>query len=158
MSPRAAWRLEVLGFTAVYDYAPGEADWFACGLPMEGAQAALPRVGQLARQDVPRCGLSEKIDAVREGVEPAGWNICVVVNEEGVVLGLLRESELAAAPEKTAEHVMRSGPATYRPDALVADVVKAMETRDVQGVLVTRSDGRLVGWLRRDDAARAARA
>jgi predicted transcriptional regulator len=124
---------------------------------MEGAQAALPRVGQFARRDVPRCGLFEKIGAVREGVQAAGWNVCAVVNEESVVLGLLRERELAAAPEKSAEQVMRSGPATYRPDALVADVVKQMETRDVQGVLVTLSDGRLVGWLRRDDAAQAAR-
>jgi CBS domain-containing protein len=157
MSPRAAWRLESIGFTEVYDYAPGAADWFAYGLAMEGAQAALPRVGQLARQDVPRCGLSEGIGDVRERVQAAGWNVCAVVNEESVVLGLLRERALAAAPEMSTEQVMQSGPATYRPDALVADVVKAMETSDVQGVLVTLSDGRLVGWLRRDDAAQAAR-
>lgn len=94
---------------------------------------------------------------MREAVKAAGWNVCVVVNQETVVLGLLRERELAAAPEKRADQVMRSGPATYRPDALVADVVQAMETRDVRGVLVTLSDGRLVGWLRRDDAAQAAR-
>jgi hypothetical protein len=33
MSPRAAWRLEGLGFERVYDYVPGESDWFASGLP-----------------------------------------------------------------------------------------------------------------------------
>ena len=156
MSPRAAWRLESLGFTQVYDYMPGEADWFAYGLPMEGAQAALPRVGQLARQDVPRCGLSEQVGAVRERVQAAGWSVCVVVNDEGVVLGLVRERELATDPDTTAEQVMRSGPATYRRDALVTEVAQRLETRGVPGVLVTRSDGRLVGWLRHGDAARAA--
>ena len=157
MSPRAAWRLESLGFTAVYDYVPGEADWFAYGLPMEGAQAALPRVGEFARQDVPRCSLSEKIGEVRDRVRAAGWDICVVVNEEEVVLGLLRERELAADPNTTADQVMRSGPTTFRPDALVADVVERMDKRGVKGVLVTLSDGRLVGWLRREDVEQAAR-
>jgi hypothetical protein len=27
MSPRAAWRLESIGFGQVYDYAAGKADW-----------------------------------------------------------------------------------------------------------------------------------
>jgi Mg/Co/Ni transporter MgtE len=153
MSPRAAWRLESLGFTAVYDYMPGEADWFAFGLPMEGAQAAVPRVGKLARRDVPRCSLLARIGEVSTRVRTANWDICVVVNEENVVLGLLRERELAADPNASVEQVMRSGPATYRPDALVAVVAERMDRRGVSGVLVTLSDGRLVGWLCREDAA-----
>lgn len=151
MSPRAAWRLESLSFTEVYDYVPGEADWFASALPMEGARATEPRVGDVARQDVPRCGLRDRVGAVRQQVEAAGWDICVVVNEHDVVLGLLRARELEASDEMTAEQVMRSGPATYRPDALVADVTKRLHQRRVKGVLVTRSDGTLIGWLRRQD-------
>jgi CBS domain-containing protein len=118
---------------------------------MEGAQATVPRVGRLAHQDVPRCGLTEKIGAVRDRVEAAGWNICVVVNEEEIVLGLLRERELAADPNLTADQVMRSGPVTYRPDALVADVTERMEAKGVRGVLITLSDGRLIGWFRREE-------
>jgi hypothetical protein len=147
MSPRAAWRLESLGFTEVYHYVPGEADWFAFGLPMEGARAEEPRAGQLARQDVPRCGLSEKVGAVRDRVQIAGWDICVVVNEETVVLGLLRERELAADPDATVERVMRSGPATYRPDALVAGVAERLEERDSGG------SGHPAGWTTRRLAA-----
>jgi hypothetical protein len=45
MSPRAAWRLEALGFTHVYDYAPSKSDWFANGLPREGKAAAIPWAG-----------------------------------------------------------------------------------------------------------------
>src|SRR6266511_4403171 len=36
MSPRAAWRLESMGFAEVYDYVAGKADWGAAGLPLEG--------------------------------------------------------------------------------------------------------------------------
>ena len=36
MSPRAAWRLEAAGFSPVYEYAAGKADWLAADLPFEG--------------------------------------------------------------------------------------------------------------------------
>src|SRR5438128_1173912 len=36
MSPRAAARLASLGFTKVYDYVAGKADWGSAGLPLEG--------------------------------------------------------------------------------------------------------------------------
>jgi Mg/Co/Ni transporter MgtE len=94
---------------------------------------------------------------VRDRVQAVGWDICVVVNEEQVVLGLLRERGLAADPDATAEQVMRPGPVTYRPDALAAEVAERMKQRGVGGVLITRSNGTLIGWLRRDDAARLAR-
>lgn len=151
MSPRAASRLESLGFSQVYDYVPGEADWFAYGLPMEGAQAALPRVGVVARHDVPRCALRDRISDVRERVETAGWDVCVVVNERDVVLGLLRKREMQAEGEATVEQVMRSGPATYRPDTLLSEALERLREHRTSGVLVTRSDGVLIGWLRRDD-------
>jgi CBS domain-containing protein len=134
---------------------PGRADWFANGLPGEGAQATRPHLGEVARRDVPRCRLAERIGAVRDRVREAGWDTCVVVNEEQVVLGLLLERELAADPTATAEQVMRSGPATFRPDELVADVLERMKKRGVMGVLVTLSDGILLGLMRREDAERA---
>lgn len=49
MSPRAACRLETLGFHHVYDYMPGMADWLARGLPREGDRPAV-RVGNKMRQ------------------------------------------------------------------------------------------------------------
>ncbi len=48
MSPRAAWRLESLGFTKVFDYVAGKADWSASGLPMEGKLANYCRAGSVA--------------------------------------------------------------------------------------------------------------
>jgi hypothetical protein len=47
MSPRAACRLETLGFPEVHDYVAGKADWLAHGRPTEGAQAAVPRAHNL---------------------------------------------------------------------------------------------------------------
>lgn len=121
---------------------------------MEGEQAGLPRVGQIACRDVPRCALSETIGEVRSRVQAAGWDLCVVVNEEEVVLGLLRDRELGAGPSSTVEQVMRTGPATYRPDTLVSDAAERLARRSVKGILVTLPDGRLIGWLRREDAER----
>jgi predicted transcriptional regulator len=156
MSPRAAWRLETLGFTDVYEYTAGEADWLAYGLPMEGANASIPHVRDIARPDIPRCTLSERMGDVQPRVAAAGWDRCVVVNPNDIVLGLLRPQELVGDPDGIVEAVMRSGPTTYRPDTTVADAAQQLVKRNVAGVLVARSDGTLLGWLRREDAERVA--
>ena len=154
MSPRAAWRLEGLGFSPVYDYVPGKVDWFAAGLPKEGKLAEVPTVGEAARQDVPTCSPEEKVSKAKRRMEAAGWDRCVVVNEERIVLGMVRDKELEPDPETTIEEVMRPGPTTFRPDAPVEKVAERMRKRGVSAVLVTTSDGKLVGMLHRDDAER----
>ncbi len=100
---------------------------------------------------MPTCAPAEKIGVVRERVRKAGWNRCVVVNNERVVLGLLREKELASDAKATAEEVMRNGPATFRPDEPVGKMAKRMQDRGARTALVTTSDGRLVGLLYRED-------
>jgi CBS domain-containing protein len=156
MSPRAAWRLEALGFEKVYDYVPGKADWFASGLPKEGKLASVPTIGDAARRDVPTCAPAEKVENARDRVRAAGWDTCVVVNKERVVLGLLREKELSSDSETAVEEVMRSGPTTSRPDVSLGKMAERMRERGARTVLVTTSDGRLVGLLCRDDAERLA--
>jgi CBS domain-containing protein len=156
MSPRAAWRLEGLGFEKVYDYVPGKVDWFAAGLPKEGKLAEVPTIGEVSRRDVPTCSPEEKVGDARRRTDAAGWDRCVVVNEEHIVLGLLREKELGADPEVSVKEVMRPGPTTFRPDTPVEKVAKRMSGRGVSAVLVTTSDGKLVGVLYRDDAERVA--
>jgi CBS domain-containing protein len=51
---------------------------------------------------------------------------------------------------------MRNGPATFRPNEPVEKLAKRMRERGATAVLVTTSDGRLVGLLYRDDAERLA--
>jgi CBS domain-containing protein len=157
MSPRAAWRFEGLGFDKVYDYVPGKADWLANGLPKEGKSASIPTIGEAARRDVPTCGLRDGVGEARDRTRKAGWDRCVVVNEERVVLGLLREEELSSASESHVETVMRDGPTTFRLNEPVGKLAERMRKRRASSILVTTSDGRLVGLLYRQDAERIAR-
>ncbi len=156
MSPRAAWRLESLGFREVYDYPEGKLDWRAAGLPLEGTDAQLPRAGVLADPDPPTCGLSDRVGEVRSRTEAAGWDVCVVVNDQRVVLGLLRPPQLARPDDETAEQAMRPGPSTFRPYVRIDELAQVMIDHDLKAVPITTSDGRLVGVLRQDVAARAA--
>src|SRR5438105_11027783 len=107
MSPRAAWRLETLGVEHVIDYVPGKQAWYEENEPREGTAVDETWIGDVADAEVPTCGLTERIDAVRARVRAAGSETCVVVNPEHIVLGLLRKSELDGDPQATAEAVMR---------------------------------------------------
>jgi Mg/Co/Ni transporter MgtE len=151
MSPRAAWRLESIGFQHVCDYVAGKADWGAAGLPLEGTLGG--RVGEIARSDAPTCPLDEPVADVRERVRADSWQTCVVVNDERVVLGQLVETALDANAAVTAEEAMRAGPSTVRPNASIEAIRRRIENHDLTTVIVTRSDGRLVGVVRREDMA-----
>ena len=140
----------------MYDYPAGKLDWLAAGLPIEGEFRGRPTAGGVARTDVPTCLLQEPVGEVRERVRGAGWDTCVVVNEERVVLGLLRPKELEGPADRTAERAMRAGPSTYRPHVPIMEMAELMAEHDVASVPVTTSDGRLVGLLLREDAARSA--
>ena len=155
MSPRAASRLETLGFAEVYDYVDGKADWMAAGLPTEGTNAQHPRAGDTARRDVPTCGLTEKLGDVRSRVEAKGWNAVVVVNDERVVLGLLRSKELAMDAAQPIENVMRPGPSTFRPYVSLHEMLHFMDDHMLESSPVTTSNGRLVGLLLHKDVVAA---
>src|SRR6266446_5767966 len=101
MSPRAAWRLESIGFTEVHDYVAGKADWGSFGLPLEGTMGA--RAGEYVRTDVPTCRLEERLQDVRRIVSSAGWDICIVVSASGIVLGRLGRKALAAEEDVAVE-------------------------------------------------------
>lgn len=150
MSPRAAWRLESLGFAQVYEYAAGLADWLAFGLPTEGHDVDQPRVGQIARRDAPVCALGDRIGDVRDRARAAGWDECLVLNDERVVLGRLRAAALAGDPEAIAADVMEPGPTTVRPDERLTTLWPRMRERHVGRIIVTTPDGRLVGVAERE--------
>src|SRR5436305_6488563 len=126
MSPRAAWRLESLGFKDVSDYVAGKLDWMAAGLLTEGLNAERPRAATVARKDVVTCGLDEHLGDVSRRATAGGIQAAVVVNQEGVVLGLLRSKELAGEPEQLVERAMRPGPSTFRPYVAIAEMAHFM--------------------------------
>ncbi|HZA26663.1 MAG TPA: CBS domain-containing protein [Actinomycetota bacterium] len=156
MSPRAAWRLELLGFRTVYDYVTGKQNWLSSGLPTEGEKATEPRAGKVARSDVPVCALEDKLGDVVERLRDTPWRACVVVNEERVVLGLLREKELAGDPGQTVEQAMQPGPSTFRPYVSIFELARFMQDHDLESAPITTGEGVLVGLLTKDGAVRAA--
>ena len=151
MSARAASRLETLKFRQVYRYQPGKADWFAAGLPREGTEAGTPRVGDVARRDVATCRIDERVGAVRNRVREGGWDVCVVVDEQRVVLGLVRAEALGVDPETPVEDVMQPSPVTFRPNLGLGQMPDYLKKQRIPRALVTTSDGVLIGLLRIED-------
>lgn len=134
----------------------GKLDWLAAGLPTEGTNAERPRAGDVARKDVPTCRPEEPIAEVRNRVRAAEWDACVVVNDERVVFGLLREAELDIEGNEPVAQVMRPGPSTFRPHVPIEEMAQFMVAHDLPTSPITSSDGRLIGVLRREDAVRVA--
>jgi CBS domain-containing protein len=123
------------------------------GLPVEGTNAQRPRLADLVRTDVPTCSLGERLGDVRDRATAAGWDACVVISEDRVVLGLLRAAELRADPGLLVEQAMRPGPSTYRPFVSVNEMRRTMTDRNLENSPVTTSDGKLVGLVRKQDVA-----
>jgi len=155
MSPRAAWRLESIGFTRVYDYVAGKADWGSFGLSIEGQRPSSSRVGAYLQIDVPTCKLGDSLRDVCERVRSSDWDTCFVVNDERIVLGRLGRAVLARGDDTSVEDAMTAGPSTVRPSLDLDKAVERMHAQKLTGLPVARSDGVLLGLLRRDDAERA---
>jgi Mg/Co/Ni transporter MgtE len=84
----------------------------------------------------------------------AGWDLAVVVNNERVVFGLLREKTMADDPNPAAEQLMKSGPATIRPGWTSEKATEYLRRNKLARILVTTSDGRLVGLFDQKEAQR----
>jgi Mg/Co/Ni transporter MgtE len=135
-------------FPDVYDYAAGKADWIAMGLATERRDTQ-PRIEQAARKDAPTCGVQDRIGYVRSKL-PDDWNICVVLNSDRIVLGLVEFSDQLEA-EKIVEEIMHPAPLTFRPGRPVREICEYLKSKNVRVALVTTSVGQFVGVLRRDE-------
>jgi rhodanese-related sulfurtransferase len=154
LSARSAWRLESLGFTRVFRYAAGKAEWFANGLPREGRQSGVPHAGELARTDTPTCHLSDRAGDVYDRVRASGWDMCVVVNGRRVPLGTLSLDAMVSDPNAAVEQLMEPGPATIRPSWSFEGTSEYLKGQDLDRALVTTSEGILIGVYSQSDAAR----
>ena len=143
MSPRAAWRLEAAGFGPVYDYAAGKTDWLAADLPFEGTAKL---AGMFTRRGVATAEESTPAAEALRLLDAQGFGPLVVLNSAGVVMGAAHRDALKSAPAQAeAGSVMRFGVSTVRPSEDAAALVHRMGHAEVTRVLVTRSDGTLVG-------------
>lgn len=119
---------------------------------MEGEFARIPKAGDVARRDVPACHLSDRVGEVYERCLALGWKVCLVVNEQNIVLGRLRREAWGADPDTPVQDVMENGPTTFRPDNFLEPLTKRMREKKVGSVIITNSDGALIGILYRKDA------
>ena len=133
----------------------GKRDWAGAGLPIEGQKAQEPRIGSLARPDVPTGRLGDKVSDIVRRAESNGYDVAVVVTAGGVVLGILDPQALVASSSASAEEVMRPGPATYRPDLPVQELLEKLAPRHLRRALVTTPEGRLLGVFFTDGASSA---
>jgi CBS domain-containing protein len=155
MSPRAACRLETLGFEQVYDYVAGKADCLARGLSREGEKAGERRAVDLVRDDVITCGLEEPVGDVRKGVNQSPYGFAFVVAPGGTLLGRLRREALEADPTARAEAVTEAGPSTVRADMPLDQLLVRMQRADVKTAVLTSPEGALLGVVRRRDVEAA---
>lgn len=151
MSPRAACRLETLGFEAVFDYVPGKSDWLARGLAREGEKAAEQRAGDLARDDAARAEADERIGEVRPRVEASPYRFAFVTSSAGCLLGRLRGSALDGDLDAAAGDAMEPGPSTVRADASLDSLRRRLDERGLKTAVVTTPEGELIGVVLRSD-------
>jgi rhodanese-related sulfurtransferase len=146
LSARAAWRLESMGFQEVYRYTPGKQDWIAAGFETEGTNAARPRLKQYLKTNVQTCLLRDRMQDIqnRRGTN----DICVVLNDRNIVMGVIHGNAWNANPLSRASDVMDPGPRTFRPNGDPKEIVKELRKGDRDNAIVTTSDGELIGILR----------
>ncbi|UGY91253.1 CBS domain-containing protein [Streptomyces gobiensis] len=155
MSPRAARRLDHLGFAHVYDYVPGKTDWMAAGLPREGHSAQTPNPGDIAQPTPPTCHFTSPAAEAYERMRAEDHNFCVAVDDDTVVTGMVYLGEQGDADGKSVEQIMRPGPTTVRASEPLQPLLGRMEKAQVDAILVTDPEGRLLGLLDRHKAAAA---
>jgi len=148
MSPRAAWRLERLGFDLVYDYAAGKVDWMAAGLPTVRADTTERRAMDAADPRPATCGPEVSVATAARLATDAGSRSVIVVNDGGIVLGRVGERELAEKVGVVVDDVMEPGPATVRAHEPLDPLVERMRARRVSEIVVTTPEGRLLGVVR----------
>jgi hypothetical protein len=151
MSPRAACRLETLGFEHVYDYVSGKVDWLARGLATEGEKATQVRAIHFVRDDAVTCALNEQIGDVADRVAASPYGFALVVSDGGVLLGRLRRAMLDSERQAVAGEVMEPGPSTVRADTPADTLRQRLQSRNLRSAVVTTPEGVLLGIVLRDE-------
>jgi CBS domain-containing protein len=149
MSPRAAWRLERLGFPQVYDYVPGKMDWLSFNLPHEGSALL---AGDVVEAEVPMCPADTRLAQARRQLTESGASFCIATGDGDLVAGVVQGDALEGDDDLTVEQVMEFGVTTVRPSEDVRALLERMRRANVEAIIVTSSDGRFLGVLLRSEA------
>jgi CBS domain-containing protein len=151
MSPRAAWQLEALGYTNVFDFVEGKMDWISHGLPTEGTGPHTALAGEVAdREAVLTCRLGDRVGDVADKLEPVPHDYCVVLNDHDIILGRMRKKNILGPPDAPVEQAMEPGPTTVRPSEPARGLLEQMRRKHVPAVIVSTNKGRLMGVVTQD--------
>lgn len=82
-----------------------------------------------------------------------GWDVCLVVDAQRVVLGLVSSKALSGDPSVPVEDVMEPAPATIRPNLGIGEMPEYLGKQQIPHAIITTPDGVLIGLLRREDVA-----
>jgi CBS domain-containing protein len=136
-----------LGFEKVFYYKPGKADWLAHGLPAirENRDPETIWVMDHMQRELPTCRLDEAVGQAGARAEQRGYSVCPVVNENGIVLGVIGKRDWDIDPTASAEQLMDSAPTTLRPSDPLEKAKQLLQTIEHGAVLITDSDGKLLG-------------
>jgi Mg/Co/Ni transporter MgtE len=104
-----------------------------------------------ANSDGYALALDEPLRDAQERVRATPFDLCFVVNDERVVLGMLGRRALAGEDDVTVEEAMTAGPSTVRPSLPLDEALARMRRQDLTLLPVTRSDGVLIGALMRSE-------
>jgi rhodanese-related sulfurtransferase/CBS domain-containing protein len=149
LSARGASRLETLGFREVYDYVASKVAWLADGLPSAGLVDDDDRAVSRLHRDVPTVRADASMKDVFAAV--ADWELVVVVDERGVVLGVVRAEAANLAPDTPVAQVMQPAPPTVRPSIPLRELAETMDHDGQRHLLVTTLSGKLLGLVRRSE-------
>jgi CBS domain-containing protein len=152
LSPRAAARLEALGFVEVYDYVASKTAWLGEGLPGEGLLRDEDRAGARVHRDVPAVGPDATLADAAAVV--GDWEVVAVVDGDGVLHGVVRREATGGGGSVPVRSVMQGAPPTVRPSIPLRELATTMDEDGQRHLLVTTSGGRLLGLVRRDELAR----
>lgn len=107
-------------------------------------QESLTVLDRLHRE-VPTCRLGEPLGQVGTRAQQHGFTVCPVVNENGIVLGVVSEADWRSDPTASVQQLMEPGPTTLRPSASLQQAEETLKKSGRGAVFITNSDGQLLG-------------
>jgi rhodanese-related sulfurtransferase len=156
LSSRGAALLEALGHPEVYDYAASKVAWLARGLPSEGTVPRAERAGAIARPAA-TCAPDTPL---RDLPEAGPGGVVLVVDARGVVLGAVDPTGVTgagASATTAALAVAAPAPSSVRPSITAEELARSMDRAGEGHIVVSTSDGVLIGVVERPDLDRVDR-
>ena len=79
------------------------------------------------------------------------WDVAVVVDDDHIVLGVVRPELAGTAPDTPVATVMQPAAPTVRPSIPIRELAESMDKNGERYLLVTTHDGKLLGLVRREE-------